>query len=67
MVADLPVMAQRVERILAKLEGTIDGGISLERDTVFGAGRHPTRVLRWIAVGIWVVVLMLVVMALSAA
>ena len=67
VAADLPVMAQRVERILAKLEGTINGGVSLERDTVFGAGRHPTRTLRFIAAALWTILAMLVVMALTAA
>ena len=65
VASDLPEMAQRVERILARVEGAAEDGVSLGRDTVFGPGRHPTRALRWIAAGIWVVVLMLVVMALS--
>ncbi|MDB5590760.1 2-polyprenylphenol 6-hydroxylase [Enterovirga sp.] len=65
VAGDLPVMAQQAERLLAKLDAAADRGIALERETVFGTGRHPTRSLRFIAAGIWVVVLMLVVMALS--
>ena len=63
---NLPRTAERADRVLTRLEGTIEDGITLQADTVFGGGRHPTRALRWIAVGIWVVVLMLVVMALRA-
>ncbi|WP_375459063.1 2-polyprenylphenol 6-hydroxylase [uncultured Enterovirga sp.] len=66
VVSDLPEIAQRVERILAKVEGTIEGGITLERDTVFGADRHPTRTLRAIAAALWLIVAMLIVMALTA-
>ncbi len=66
VLSDLPVMAQRVERIVAKLEGTIEGGISLESETVFGPGRHPTGTLRWIAFGIWALIVTLLVGGLIA-
>jgi ubiquinone biosynthesis protein len=58
VIGDLPEMAQRTERLLAKLERSVDQGLPLQSDTVFGTGRHPTRTLRWIALGLWALVLL---------
>jgi ubiquinone biosynthesis protein len=61
VLADAPAMAQRTERILAKLEAMTDRGLALEHDTITGIGRHPARTLRWIAWGLWVIVALLVI------
>jgi len=59
VAADLPEMAQRVERLLVKLERVADEGLGLAPVRVSTIGRRPTRNLAFIAAGIWVVVLLL--------
>ncbi len=67
VLADLPEMAQRVERLLAKVESIVDRGIPLEPTTVGGIARHTTRALRWVAVAAWLILAMLVIGAVVAA
>lgn len=67
VVADLPAMAQRVERLLTKVEGIVDRGIPLERETIGGIARHTTATLRWVAWAAWLILAMLVIGALVAA
>jgi ubiquinone biosynthesis protein len=59
VASDLPEMAQRVERLLSKLERVADHGLGLAPVHVSTIGPRPTRNLSLIALGIWVVVLLL--------
>ncbi|MGA0596418.1 2-polyprenylphenol 6-hydroxylase [Enterovirga sp. CN4-39] len=59
VVSDLPEMAQRTERLLAKLERVADQGLGLSPVQVTTIGQRPTRNLSFIALGIWVVVVIL--------
>ncbi len=56
VVADLPEIAQRTERLLAKLERVVDRGMPLERTVMRGIAKPPTAMLRWIALALWVIV-----------
>jgi ubiquinone biosynthesis protein len=64
VVADLPEMAQRTERLLAKLEIAADRGMRLERDTVRGLAGPLRSMLRWIAVALWIVAALMVILGL---
>ena len=66
VVADLPEMAQRTERLLAKLEAAADTGFAVERDSVEALGRAQTRVFRWIAIPLWIIAVLLFVVAWHA-
>ena len=59
VVADLPEIAQRAERLLLKLEQAADRGLSVESGNVSAIVRNPTRALRWIAVALWLIVIVL--------
>lgn len=61
VVSDLPEMAQRAERILARVEQLTERGIPLEAETVGGIARHTTSALRWVAVAAWAIVALLLV------
>ena len=67
VVSDLPEMAQRAERILARLEGiATEQGIGLAPITLRSIGPRPTRSIGLIAAGVWTVVLLLLFGALAA-
>ncbi len=59
VASDLPEMAQRVERLLTKIERITDHGLGVAPVSVSTIGPRPTRNLTFIALGIWVVVLLL--------
>jgi ubiquinone biosynthesis protein len=66
VISDLPEMAQRVERLLVKVEGLVDRGVPLEPGTIGGIARHTTSALRWVAWAAWLILAMLVFGALVA-
>ena len=65
VLADLPAIATRAERLLTKLEAAADaGGLGLRPIDVRSLGAKPTRSLGAIAVGVWVIVALTVLGAL---
>ncbi len=66
VASDLPEMAQRVERLLTKIERVVDRGVPLEQETIGGIARHTTRALRWVALAAWAIVGLLLLGALLA-
>jgi ubiquinone biosynthesis protein len=67
VVSDLPEIAQRAERLLARLETiTSENGFGLAPITLHSIGRRPTRSIGLIAAGVWVVVLLLLFGAIAA-
>jgi ubiquinone biosynthesis protein len=63
VLGDLPDIAARAERLLAKFERATDYGFPLERESVERMGHAPTRVFRWIALPLWLIVILLASLA----
>jgi ubiquinone biosynthesis protein len=63
VLADLPEIAERAERLMAKFERAADRGFPLERESVEHMGHAPTRVFRWIALPLWLIVILLASLA----
>ena len=59
VLSRLPDIALRTERVLAKLEGLADEGVSLERDSVDAVGKAQNRIFRWIVLPIWIIAIVL--------
>jgi ubiquinone biosynthesis protein len=55
VVADLPELALRTERLLDKLERSADHGFHITRESLEGIGRAEARRVRWQVVGLWVI------------
>jgi ubiquinone biosynthesis protein len=55
VLSDLPDIAQRGERVLAKLEDAADHGFRLARDSLDGIGRAEARRARWQTAALWVI------------
>jgi ubiquinone biosynthesis protein len=64
LLGNLPEMALRTERLLAKFERAADEGFSLERESVDQLGRAQTRVFRWIALPLWLIVILMACLAM---
>lgn len=60
VLTDLPDLALRAERVLAKLERGADHGFHLATETLEGIGRAEARRSRWIAAALWVIAAVLV-------
>ena len=65
VVSDLPDMAARAERVLAKLEGVLGPGLELSPISVRSIGPRPTRSLGWIAWGVWIIVALTILGAIA--
>jgi len=65
VVADLPELALRAERVLAKLERATDRGFALTGDTVEGIGHAAARRVKWEGVAIWLIAALLAYSLLS--
>jgi ubiquinone biosynthesis protein len=65
VVSDLPEIALRAERLLAKLETQADRGLRIEDGSVGGLADPLSRRLRWIAVPLWLIVLLLLLSGLG--
>jgi ubiquinone biosynthesis protein len=63
VLGDLPEIAARTERLLTKFERAADFGFPLERESVERMGHAPTRVFRWIALPLWLIVILLASLA----
>jgi ubiquinone biosynthesis protein len=63
VLGNLPEIAARTERLLAKFERAADLGFPLERESVERMGHAPTRVFRWIALPLWLIVILLASLA----
>jgi ubiquinone biosynthesis protein len=57
VVADLPALALRSKRLIAKLERAADEGFPLATESLEGIGRAEARRVRWQAAALWVVAL----------
>jgi ubiquinone biosynthesis protein len=55
ILADLPDLALRAERVLAKLERATDRGFSLTPESLEGIGEAEARRSRWIAAALWLI------------
>jgi ubiquinone biosynthesis protein len=55
VLADLPEIAQRAERLLDKLEAATDRGFALSPASVEAIGRAETRRAGWLALALWVI------------
>ena len=65
VIADLPDLALRAERVLGKLEHVADRGITLAPESVEGIARAETRRARWIALALWLIAALLLLHFLS--
>jgi len=65
VVADLPELALRAERVLAQLERATDRGFALTGDTVEGIGHAAARRVKWEGVAIWLIAALLAYSLLS--
>jgi ubiquinone biosynthesis protein len=55
VVADLPELALRTERLLDKLERSADHGFHITRESLEGIGRAEARRVRWQVVALWAI------------
>jgi ubiquinone biosynthesis protein len=55
VLADLPELALRTERLLAKLERATDEGFHLTAEALEGIGRAEARRIRWQVMALWVI------------
>jgi ubiquinone biosynthesis protein len=55
VLSDLPEIAQRAERVLAKVEDAADHGFHLTRESLDGIGRAEARRARWQTAALWVI------------
>jgi len=62
VLADLPELSLRAERVLAQLERATDRGFSLAPDSLEGIGRAEARRARWQTAALWVIALCALVM-----
>jgi ubiquinone biosynthesis protein len=62
VIADLPELSLRAERVLAQLERATDRGFSLAPDSLEGIGRAEARRARWQTAALWVIALCALVM-----
>ena len=65
VMADLPDLALRTERLLGKLEEAADQGFSLSGASVEAIGRAEARRNRWSAAALWVIAAAFVLMLLA--
>ncbi len=65
VVADLPDLSQRAERVLAKLEEAAGRGFSLSPESVEAIGRAEARRARWSALALWTIAALLALHFLS--
>ena len=63
ILGNLPDIALRSERLLAKLERAADEGMALEQDSLDGMAKAQTRVFNWIALPLWLIVLLMGMLA----
>jgi ubiquinone biosynthesis protein len=59
VLSDLPDLALRAERVLAKLERATDRGFNLTPESLEGIGEAEARRSRWIAAALWVIAVVL--------
>ena len=64
VVADLPEMAQRGERLLEKLERIADRGVGVAPEAIERAGDAATRRGMWTEIAVWIIALSLLYAAL---
>ena len=55
VLGDLPAVALRAERVLAKLERVTDRGIGIAPESIEGAGRSAADRGFWLAAAMWVI------------
>lgn len=63
VIGDLPDIAKRTERLLAKIERATDEGFAVERESVEAMSGAQLEVFRWIALPLWLIVLLLALFA----
>jgi ubiquinone biosynthesis protein len=63
LAADLPDMALRAKRILARVEDMTNDGMALHRDSVSAIGRAEARGNRWSTAALWIIAASLMIMA----
>src|SRR5690606_16791257 len=65
LVSDLPDMALRAKRLLARVEDIAGGGIPLHGESVAAIGRAEARGNRWSSAALWIIALSLAVIAVG--
>jgi ubiquinone biosynthesis protein len=66
VVADLPELALRAERVLRQLEHVTTRGVPLHPSSVAAIGRAEARGNRWGVAALWVIAVLLTVIAYRA-
>jgi ubiquinone biosynthesis protein len=66
VIADLPELSLRAERLLEKFERAADQGFPLAAESLEGIGRAEARRARWQAVALWVIALLLAILIIRS-
>jgi ubiquinone biosynthesis protein len=61
LVADLPELALRAERVLNRLEDVTTKGVTLHPGSVAAIGRAEARSNRWGAAALWLIAALLII------
>ena len=67
VLADLPELALRAERVLGQLEDVTARGFPLHRDSIAAIGRAEARGNRWGVAALWIIAGLLAIVAVNAA
>jgi ubiquinone biosynthesis protein len=66
VIADLPDLALRAERVLGQLETVTSRGFPLDRDSIAAIGRAEARGNRWGVAALWIIAVLLAIVAAKA-
>src|SRR6478736_6637665 len=65
VIADLPELALRAERVLRQVEQATAEGLLLERDSVAAIGRAQAAAHRWGTAALWIIAALLIILVVE--